>query len=45
MSEPWIIVARWANSSPTYHGPFPSIAAANAWARQSPLVRDDEFSE
>lgn len=38
MDERWVIVAEWADSSPTVHGPYSSAdaaerAAARAWSR------------
>jgi hypothetical protein len=29
--EQWAVVAQWANSAPTVHGPFPSVAGAHQW--------------
>lgn len=28
----WVVVARWIDSAPTFHGPFPSAMAADLWA-------------
>jgi hypothetical protein len=42
--EQWIVVAEWADGSPTHYGPFDSIVEANRWAYQF-LAADAESWE